>query len=85
MVFGFATLAQKSAVTLSALILGVLLDVIGYQAGVAQSAATLDGLRMIIVFVPLAGVVASAACIYFYPLSPQRHAALVAELRARAQ
>ena len=85
MVFGFATFAQKSAVALSALILGVLLDVIGYQAGVAQSAATLDGLRMIIVFVPLAGVVASVACIYFYPLSPQRHAALVAELRARAQ
>ena len=55
MVFGFATFAQKSAVALSALILGVLLDVIGYQAGVEQSEATLSGFRMIIV-VPLAGV-----------------------------
>ncbi len=55
MVFGFATFAQKSAVALSALILGVLLDVIGYQAGIVQSEETLSGLRMIIVFVPLAG------------------------------
>ena len=85
MVFGFATFAQKSAVALSALILGVLLDVIGYQAGVEQSEATLSGFRMIIVFVPLAGVVASVACIYFYPLSPQRHAGIVAELKAQTQ
>ena len=85
MVFGFATFAQKSAVALSALILGVLLDVIGYQAGIVQSEETLSGLRMIIVFVPLAGVVTSVACIYFYPLSPQRHADIVAELQSRAQ
>ena len=85
MVFGFATFAQKSAVALSALILGVLLDVIGYQAGIVQSEETLSGLRMIIVFVPLAGVVTSVAFIYFYPLSPQRHAEIVAELRSRAQ
>ncbi len=84
MVFGFATFAQKSAVALSALILGVLLDVIGYQAGIVQSEETLSGLRMIIVFVPLAGVVTSVACIYFYPLSPQRHADIVAELQSRA-
>ena len=84
MVFGFATFAQKSAVALSALILGVLLDVIGYQAGIVQSEKTLSGLRMIIVFVPLAGVATSVACIYFYPLSPQRHADIVAELQSRA-
>lgn len=84
MVFGFATFAQKSAVALSAIILGVLLDVIGYRAGAVQSAETLSGLRMIIVFVPLAGVVASVACIYFYPLSPQRHRDIVIELGERA-
>lgn len=84
MVFGFATFAQKSAVALSAIILGVLLDVIGYRAGAVQSAETLSGLRMIIVFVPLTGVVASVACIYFYPLSPQRHRDIVIELGERA-
>jgi GPH family glycoside/pentoside/hexuronide:cation symporter len=83
MIFGFATFAQKSAVALSALFLGVLLDVIGYQAGAVQSEVTLSGLRMIIVFVPLVGVIASAACIYFYPLSPQRHAEIVSALEAR--
>ena len=66
MVFGFATFAQKIGRGVErAFILGVLLDVIGYQAGVEQSEATLSGLRMIIVFVPLAGVVSSVACIYF--------------------
>ncbi len=80
MVFGFATFAQKSAVALSALILGLLLDVIGYQAGMAQSEETLSGLRMIIVFVPLAGIIASVACIYYYPLSPQKHAEIVGAL-----
>jgi GPH family glycoside/pentoside/hexuronide:cation symporter len=85
MIFGFATFAQKSAVALSALILGLLLDLIGYQAGAVQSEATLSGLRMIIVFVPLAGVVASVACIYFYPLSPQRHGEIVEALQARAR
>ncbi|MGI9438422.1 MAG: MFS transporter [Parvibaculales bacterium] len=84
MVFGFATFAQKAAVALSALILGVLLDVIGYQAGDAQSAATLSGLRNIIVFVPLAGIVASVICIYFYPLSPARHRQIVDELAQRS-
>ena len=83
MIFGFATFAQKAAVALSALILGVLLDVIGYQAGAVQSEETLNGLRLIIVFVPLAGVLASVACIYFYPLSPQRHADIVASLQQR--
>jgi GPH family glycoside/pentoside/hexuronide:cation symporter len=57
--------------------------VIGYQAGAVQSEVTLSGLRMIIVFVPLVGVIASAACIYFYPLSPQRHAEIVSALEAR--
>ncbi|HAT07936.1 MAG TPA: hypothetical protein DCS39_01615 [Rhodobiaceae bacterium] len=81
MVFGFATFAQKSAVALSALVLGVLLDAIGYKAGTVQSEETLSGLRMIIVFVPLVGVITSVACIYFYSLSPQRHAYIVAALR----
>lgn len=83
MVFGFATFAQKSAVGLSAIILGLLLDAIGYQAGAAQSQETLSGLRMIIVFVPLTGVIASVAIIYFYPLSPQRHGEIVAALSNR--
>jgi GPH family glycoside/pentoside/hexuronide:cation symporter len=83
MIFGFITFAQKAAVALSAVILGLLLDFIGYQAGQAQSAQTLDGLRYIIVGVPLFGILASVACMYYYPLSPKRHADIVAELAAR--
>jgi len=83
MIFGFITFAQKAAVALSAIILGLLLDFIGYQAGALQSAQTLDGLRYIIVGVPLFGILASVACMVYYPLSPKRHADIVAELAAR--
>ena len=82
-IFGLVTFAQKAAVALSAVLLGFLLDVIGYQAGAVQSAETLSGLRLIIVFVPLAGIAASAGFMLFYPLSPQRHAEIVAELNVR--
>ena len=83
MIFGFIAFAQKAAVALSAIILGLLLDFIGYQAGALQSAKTLDGLRYIIVGVPLFGILASVACMVYYPLSPKRHADIVAELAAR--
>ncbi len=85
MIFGFVTFAQKAAVALSAIILGLLLDLIGYQAGAVQSEATLSGLRLIIVFVPLAGVIISVWVMAYYPLSPQRHAAIVAQIDAQKQ
>ena len=82
-IFGLVTFAQKSAVALSAVLLGFLLDVIGYQAGEVQSAQTLSGLRSIIVFVPLAGIFASVAFMFFYPLSPSRHGDIVRQLNER--
>jgi len=33
--------------------------------------------------VSLTGILASVACMYYYPLSPKRHADIVAELAAR--
>lgn len=83
MIFGAVTFAQKAAVALSALILGFLLDFIGYQAGATQSAETLWGLRLTIVFVPMVGIFLSVLVMYFYPLSPQRHAQIVSEIESR--
>ena len=83
MIFGSITFAQKAAVAMSAIILGLLLDAIGYQAGAVQSAETITGLRAVVVFVPLAGVLVSVAIMYFYPLSPQRHAEIVADIETR--
>ena len=62
-----------------------LLDVIGYRAGQVQSTETLDGLRLVIVLVPLVGIAASALCMVFYPLSPQRHADIVRQLGERTR
>jgi GPH family glycoside/pentoside/hexuronide:cation symporter len=84
MIFGSITFAQKAAVAMSAVLLGLLLDAIGYQAGAVQSAETLTGLRAIVVFVPLTGVLVSVVVMCFYPLSPKRHAEIVAEIEARA-
>ncbi len=83
MLFGSVTFAQKAAVAASAVMLGFLLDVIGYQAGAVQSAETLSGLRMIIVLVPLAGIILSVLAMIYYPLSPRRHAEIVADIERR--
>ena len=83
MIFGSVTFAQKAAVAASAVMLGFLLDVIGYQAGAVQSAETLSGLRMIIVLVPLAGIILSVLAMIYYPLSPRRHAEIVADIERR--
>ena len=83
MIFGAVTFAQKTAVALSAIILGLLLDVIGYQANEVQTADTILGLRAIVVFVPLTGILLSVWVMAYYPLSPQRHAAIVADIEAR--
>ena len=81
--FGLVTFAQKAATAISAVVLGFLLDIIGYRAGEAQSEETLSGLLLIIVFVPLIGIATAAICMYFYSLSPQRHADIVEELARR--
>ncbi|BCJ75920.1 putative glucitol transport protein GutA [Catellatospora sp. IY07-71] len=62
--------------------LGVLAAV-GYVANQAQSTATLDGLHLLMTLAPGLGGLLAIAPLARYPLSEQRHTAIVAELRGR--
>jgi GPH family glycoside/pentoside/hexuronide:cation symporter len=84
-IFGFVTLIQKVALGLSSAFVGAYLAWIGYVANQAQSAATLDGLKLLITIVAAVGMAASCAVIYFYKLNAASHADLVREIAARQQ
>lgn len=83
LVFGFAIFCQKTALGLAAGLLGIALDFVGFVPNVQQSPATLHGMKMIIIVLPLAGMALAVAAMYFYPLRPGVHERIVAELTAR--
>lgn len=82
-IIGVVSSAQKVSLALSAFVLGVLLDVIGYDAGVEQSMQTLEGLRQIITLIPAGAIAAALALIAFYPISTASHGKIIEALRAR--
>lgn len=82
-VFGFASFAQKAALGLNALLLGLILDAIGYSANDVQTPLALSGIVATMSLVPLAGVLASVAILWRYPIDAKRHAALREEIAAR--
>ena len=81
--FGFSAFAQKAALGLNALIVGVMLEAIGYVPNQAQTPETLKGITSIMTLVPLAGVIVAVATMWRYPIDAKRHAELQAELAAR--
>lgn len=84
-VFGFVSLAQKVALGIGAGLLGLLLGAVGFEANVAQSDATLDGIKAIMTLIPMIGILLSAVLIYFYPIDQAMHAQLVAEIEGAAR
>ncbi|HEX4197986.1 MAG TPA: glycoside-pentoside-hexuronide (GPH):cation symporter [Caulobacteraceae bacterium] len=82
-VFGFVTLAQKAALGFGAGGLGFALKAVGYAANKPQSAATLSGLKTLMLAVPLTGVVIAVVLMLFYRLDPKTHRRLVDEIAAR--
>lgn len=71
--FGLISLSQKLALGLGVGLLGILLDLIGYRANVAQGASTLQGLLIILTLAPAASSLVSATLMWFYPLDRQLH------------
>jgi glycoside/pentoside/hexuronide:cation symporter, GPH family len=83
LVFGLAIFAQKCALGLAAGVLGIALELVGFVPNVEQSAATLRGMKMIMVVFPMTGLALAAVAMLFYPLRPGIHERIVAELAAR--
>lgn len=81
--FGIAILGQKVALGVGAGALGFALREIGYVANAEQSAATLDGIRQLMFWLPLIGTLLSAALIALYPISLHAHQQMVDTIRSR--
>ncbi|WP_260582461.1 MFS transporter [Sphingopyxis sp. PET50] len=85
LLFGLALLFQKVALGVGAGLFGVALGSVGFVANRHQSAATIEGIRTIMVLIPLAGVGLSAALIFLNPLRRGVHDRIVAEIAARRE
>ena len=85
LVFGLALLFQKIALGLGAGLFGLALGAVGYHANQVQSPQTLQGMKMIMIVLPLLGVCICAAAMSFNPLRRGVHEGIVADLVARAK
>lgn len=81
--FGLLMLGQKAALGLGAGALGAGLAAAGYVAGPEQAPATLAAIKTMMFWAPMAAAAVSGLLIAFYPISPDLHRRMVAEIAAR--
>ena len=79
--YGFMTFAQKGSIAIAVLILGWVLDAIGYQANQAMSEGTIDNMKIIMTLIPILGISCSLIIIYFYPRDSKMHKDLLRHLQ----
>ncbi|MDG5766564.1 MFS transporter [Balneolales bacterium ANBcel1] len=85
LIFSSYTTSQKFGWTLGSAMLGYMLAVFGYQAGVAQTDTALMGIRTLMSWIPAAGALVSALFIFFYRLDETRMAEITTELENRRE
>ena len=78
--YGFMTFAQKGAIAFAAVILGMALTTIGFEPNQVQTQETLDGLKSLMTWIPLAGVCISFVLVYFYPIDKAFHEKLIQDI-----
>lgn len=83
LIFGLVVLGQKAALGMAAGALGASLSAIGYQPNSGMGDDTAYGLRMLMLWAPLAGVFLSLLFIANYRLSYARHRQMVEDIEAR--
>jgi len=83
-IFGLGQFFLKAALGLGAGLFGAALGAVGYHPDVPQTAATLHGMRIIIVLLPAVGLIGSGLAMLAYPIRKGVHERIVDELAARA-
>ncbi len=79
--YGFMTFAQKGSIAFAIIILGIVLDFIGFQANEIQSDSTISSMKAIMTLIPSVGVALSLIIIYFYPIDAKMHKELLRQLQ----
>ena len=62
----------------------MLFTFIGFIPNTVQSEETLESLKSLMTFIPLAGVVLSFILVYFYPIDSKFHKKLIREINERS-
>jgi GPH family glycoside/pentoside/hexuronide:cation symporter len=83
LVFSAASFAQKLGWATGGAGTGWLLAYFGYVPNVAQSPETIDGLKLMMSFIPAAGAVVAIAALWFYPLDEATVERMSRELEER--
>jgi glycoside/pentoside/hexuronide:cation symporter, GPH family len=81
--FAAATFSQKLGTALAAAVMGWLFTVLGYKANVAQSVQSINGILMLMSFIPAAFAFLAAAIMLFYRLDNTQMARIQVELAQR--
>lgn len=79
--YGFMTFAQKGSIAFAIIILGIVLDFIGFQANEVQSDGTISNMKAIMTLIPSIGIALSLVIIYFYPIDAKMHKDLLRQLK----
>ena len=81
--YGFMTFAQKSSIAVAALILGFLLSGIGFEPNQIQSEETISGMKFMMSWIPICGIIISLVLMYSYPISTKFHGELLQRIKER--
>ena len=77
------TFAQNSSIAVAALILGFLLSGIGFEPNQIQSEETISGMKFMMSWIPICGIIISLVLMYFYPISTKFHRELLQRIKER--
>ncbi len=83
--YGIFFFGQKLASALAGFIAGHGLGLIGFEANKVQSPGTLDGIRSLMIFVPIVLIVAGIIVISFYPISESMHHEIVGKIQKKIE
>jgi GPH family glycoside/pentoside/hexuronide:cation symporter len=83
LVFAASSFAQKMGWTVGGAVTGMILAGFGYQAGVAQSAISLTGLKLLVSFIPAVGSIIATFLPLLYSLDDKRMQKIEKELAER--
>lgn len=83
LIFSSSSMSQKLGWTVGGALTGWLLAAFGFEANVAQSHETQNGIRLMLSLLPAAGALLSAVFIALYPLSEKKITEITAALKEK--
>jgi len=82
--YGFMTFAQKGSIAFAIIILGIVLDQIGFEPNVTQNQETISSMKAMMSLIPALGIFLGIVIIYFYPIDSKMHKELLSKLSSKS-